>query len=1286
MARAGTIVLLAAVYFVAAKLGLHLALVDPYASAVWPFSGIALVALLLFGRSVWPGVYIGAFLANLTNGSSVGPVSVVISIAIAGGNTLEAIAGAWLTERFAGGLGAFDRSYGVFRFSALAAGASTLISASIGVLSLTQAGLAPASNAAAIMVTWWIGDAAGDLVVAPLLILWKRQRDARWNRTRAAETASAMAAALILAAVSFTGLIAPQGRGLGLAFLCFPALLWPAFRLGLPETAVSLVLVDGVAIWAWQRGFMTGDLAPTFVPLELQAYIGVTAIMLLAIAAEREYAARQHRELLLVTDDAPVALAHCDREGRYRFANPAYAARFGLEPEQIVGRKMADVAGPENYERHRAYAEAALGGKRVNFEIEASPGRVDRGSYVPERDRAGAPAGFISASVDVTAEKRAEARLKQEYALREAIENSMLTGVAAVDAEGRQTYVNPAFCRMVAYSAEELVGKSAPFVYWPAEEIERIQSAFEQTLRGEAPPSGFTLRFERRDGERFDAMVMISPWRIGDCQAGWIASISDITERHRLHEHIKGQQELLRLVIDGMPGLVAYIGRDYRYQFVNRGYSEWFERSGSEIEGRTVADLAGKDAFQEIRPQLDRALAGEPVEFERRFQYVDRERVVRARYVPDRAPDGNVRGVVVLVEDITDKAEAVRALRESEEKFRRIVETASEGIWIVDPEGITTFVNGRMCRMVGYEASELVGRCCFDLIHPDDRPRGTAAFERRKQGDTAAREYRVIRKNGEMIWIHFSGAPLRDASGALAGILGMCTDITERKLNEARYQTLFATSQDGVLIVNERGIYVDVNPSFCTLLKTTREQLVGSEFAPYIPKDRLADAEAAFHKLIATGRYEGEFPLVASDGTIVELEWRSVGNFVPGLHCCMARDIGERKRFEQQIQQTQKLESLGVMAGGIAHDFNNLLVGMLGNASLALESSRDRSIEPMLHDVVTASERAAGLVRQMLAYAGQGRPSAALTDVAALIRETVTLLKASIPKTVALQLELGAGPLWVESDPAQLQQVVMNMVINAAESIGDGSPGLVTVTAATRRLIEEDRARSIIPIELTDAPYVEIRFTDTGCGMTSDVQRKIFDPFFTTKFTGRGLGLSAVLGIVRSHGGTLALESTPGQGSTFRVLLPAAQAAAPAAREDAPRATAKQAASILVVDDEEVVRSLARRALEHHGYSVRQAASGAEAIDIVAAYPDISAVVLDLAMPGMTGDQVAPLLRARRPELPIILVSGYTESQALRRSGAGDITAFLQKPFTARALTDKVASVLSTGASNAAKS
>lgn len=795
-------------------------------------------------------------------------------------------------------------------------------------------------------------------------------------------------------------------------------------------------------------------------------------------------------------------------------------------------------------------------------------------------------------------------------------------------------------------------------------------------MTGEAPREGFTVRFQRRGGERFEALLMISAVRLAeDGPNGWLACVSDITEHMRLHEEVKRQEEQLRLVIDGMPGLVAYIDRGLRYRFVNRGYAEWFGRPRHAIEERKVADVLGEHWVDDIQEHLETAFDGKSVTFERTLDYSDGARTVRATYVPDRSADGSVRGIVVLVQDITAQANALRALQESEERFRRIVETASEGIWIIDPAGITTFANKRMCELLGCSQEEVLGHPSVDYLHPDDRQRGLEGIEGRRQGSTRSTEYRACRKDGAIIWLQFTGAPIHDENGNLTGVLAMCTDVTERKYNEARYQTLFSASQDGILIVNGEGLYVDVNQSLCDLLKTPREALIGSPFAPFIPPERLAEAQAAFQALASTGHFEGEFPLRAADGSIVDLEWRSVANFVPGLHCCVARDVGERNRFQEQMRQTQKLESLGVLAGGIAHDFNNLLVGILGNASLALDVLGNHAAETMLHDVIAAGERAAKLTRQLLAYAGKQQLSTAVTDVNSLLAEITPLLRASIPKTVHLHLELQDGLPCVEADQVQLQQVVMNMVINGAEAIPDDMPGSVIVGTSLRRLTEQDRAHSVIPIPAGDQRYAVLSFTDTGSGMTAEVQRKIFDPFFTTKFAGRGLGLSAVLGIVRSHHGALTLESSPGEGTTFRVLLPTTKAA-PANAPEHPAVPPPGKGTILVVDDEQIVRTVAQRALEHNGYSVLTAGDGLQAIEVLAAHPEIVAVVLDLAMPVMTGDQAAPHLRQRRPGLPIILSSGYPEGEATRRFSQYGVTAFLQKPYTARGLADKIAGVL----------
>ena len=364
---------------------------------------------------------------------------------------------------------------------------------------------------------------------------------------------------------------------------------------------------------------------------------------------------------------------------------------------------------------------------------------------------------------------------------------------------------------------------------------------------------------------------------------------------------------------------------------------------------------------------------------------------------------------------------------------------------------------------------------------------------------------------------------------------------------------------------------------------------------------------------------------------------------------------------------------------GVAHDFNNLLTGIMGNASLMLET-----IEPgsgsriMLQNVITASERAAQLTRQLLTYAGKDQGKLKPLDVAAAARELVPLLSASIPKMVQLSLELeNCAPL-VEADPGQLQQVMMNLVINAAESIPERTPGEVKVAVGCHRLQPEDYRDAVVPIETGNREYVSFTVTDNGRGMDAATQAQIFDPFFSTKFHGRGLGLSAVLGIVKGHGGTLTVRTAPDKGSVFTVFLPASRAARrvetpiPSMRERA----AAGAGTVLFVDDEPGLRSIAQWTLEEHGYRVLLAENGQQGIAVLAAHPEVRAVVLDLAMPVMSGDTAGPMMRSLRPDVPVILSSGYSESGALERVGSEVVAGFLEKPYRADVLVAKVEEVL----------
>ena len=392
-----------------------------------------------------------------------------------------------------------------------------------------------------------------------------------------------------------------------------------------------------------------------------------------------------------------------------------------------------------------------------------------------------------------------------------------------------------------------------------------------------------------------------------------------------------------------------------------------------------------------------------------------------------------------------------------------------------------------------------------------------------------------------------------------------------------------------------------------------------------------------------------------------------------------ARDITQRKRFEEQLRQTQKLESLGVLAGGVAHDFNNLLVGILGNASLALESISPASpVREMLQDVVKATEQAAHLTKQLLAYAGKGRFFIQAIDLSEMIKETVSLLQTSIPRSVQLRLNLAGNLPCIEADATQMQQLLMNLVINGAEAIGENTPGMVMVTTALAEM-DEPYIRQVLAAadQIAAGTYVSLEVHDNGSGMDEATTSRIFDPFFTTKFTGRGLGLAAVLGIVRGHKGALKVYSTPGKGSTFKIFFPAT--AEPLVKPPAPASQGSLSGKgvILVIDDEEIVRRTAKKTLERYGYDVLIAENGQEGVSLFQALADkISMVLLDLTMPVLSGEEALRQLKSIRPNAKIVLSSGFNEVEAIQRFAGKGLAGFIQKPYTAAALAEQIKLVI----------
>jgi PAS domain S-box-containing protein len=611
---------------------------------------------------------------------------------------------------------------------------------------------------------------------------------------------------------------------------------------------------------------------------------------------------------------------------------------------------------------------------------------------------------------------------------------------------------------------------------------------------------------------------------------------------------------------------------------------------------------------------VERKLAGEQplVPFSRTYLRPDGARMsveIHDMYLRDE--QGMISGIRSFLLDTTERDEAQKALRASEQRYRHLVEHASDIIYQADVNGRFVVFNRMATEILGYSAEELIGRKYLDLIRPDFRAR-TQRFYRQQLARRVPRtyfEFPVISKAGQEIWFGQNVELVQDG-GRPEGFEAVTRDITRQRLAQEEQRH---AREELERRVNER---------------TAELQLANESLRREIQR-----------------REEVE---------------------------------GQRRAVEAQLQYAQRLESIGVLAGGIAHDFNNLLAAIMGHADLALLDSPDgSSARSHLQHVLQASRTAADLTQQMLAYSGRGRFVVEQVDVSRVIEDALRLVRTMISKKASLRVLLDPDLPSIRSDPSQIRQVIANLVTNASEALLE-QPGEIKLR--TRRVnITEGELPSLHPGQpLPAGSYLEIEVVDTGCGMDAATQAKIFDPFFTTKFHGRGLGLAAVLGIVRSHDGAIEVESALGCGSRFRVLLPCsgARSLEPLQREQSRNLEWHFEGVVLVVDDEPSVRSLSKSILERVGAQVLTASDGDEALAQFAEHGrDIRAVLLDLTMPGAEIANVFRELAKDRPDLKIIVCSGYTWQDVEAALKGNRPAAFVRKPFTAAELIDVFQSV-----------
>ena len=767
---------------------------------------------------------------------------------------------------------------------------------------------------------------------------------------------------------------------------------------------------------------------------------------------------------------------------------------------------------------------------------------------------------------------------------------------------------------------------------------------------------------------------------------------------------LQGADEAYRVMVQNMGEGALAVSRDGLILFSNEQFASLAGIPLEHVIGSSMNDfIAAEDASM-----LAALLAGSGAKAELRLKKKTAE-LAPALLSANKLLFDGTECICLIVTDLTDQKRSQEIVA-AERLARSILDQAAGALLVVDPSGRIV----RASRATEEMATGTVLLRKFDdvfRLRADSEADSSAdpsadsgakdyTLEEilsmvRERGSVAGLKATVRTLDGRTLDVLLSASLLTGANSECLGSIVLLSDVSSLKRAEEAVRQL--SEQRGLAMeAGKLGAWdyrFDTGDVFwderCrNMFGFPAGSRIGSDAvaARIHPDDRQATGEAVKQALAGAhgGAYHREFRVVWPDGSV---HWvGSHGQVFFEGHGGQRRalrfvgvnlEITERKHAEERLLQAQKLESIGVLAGGVAHDFNNILTVIMGGASSALAECP--SCEHF-QTILSASERAAYLTKQLLAYAGKGQQLVRTVDLNGIVSQSTGLLSASVPKRVDLRINLSTDLPCIEADPSQIEQILMNLVINAREAIVPQRDGLIEIATGSCEVTPEMARRHSKAYDVSPGAYVYLEVRDNGAGMDRATAARIFDPFFSTKFTGRGLGLAAVEGIVRTARGFIDVRSSPGAGTAMRVLLPASRKTLLQERAPAAGLSQHRGSTVLVVDDEPMVRKLASMGLRRFGYEVLEAEHGKHALEVLANSSVLpSLALLDLAMPVMGGDELVPILREKYPAVKIIVSSGYPEDHACQGFPSGAVIGFLQKPYTLTALAAKVGEALAEG-------
>ncbi len=883
---------------------------------------------------------------------------------------------------------------------------------------------------------------------------------------------------------------------------------------------------------------------------------------------------------------------------------------------------------------------------------------------------------------DVTEKVRTERQLRSERdrfeKLMEAVPAALCSFHLSNDGQVTMPYASHRIEPIYGLTPDQLARDASPlFSMFHPDDAPRIHESIAESAR---TMSLWREEFRVHSPVLGDIWIegCSSPIRLSDGSVLWHGYINDVTERRKINDALRDSERRLRLALESA-GSVAFTwditsDKVTRYGSVHPDQPIVSEHMGSMNDVRAKIHREDLGSFDR---QLSHCLtAGADYQNAYRVIRDDGEVTSIEEYgYFDRSADGRPLHLTGILVDVTGREAATEALRASKARYRQLVDILPTAIFVHD-NNVILYGNPAFLRMIGAETpEELAGHGLFDLAHPSDHEAMKHRHDLLARGNASVPgfEMRLMRLDGRPVPVYSVAARI-SGYGPDATLVAV-TDLTERERANQLLSSVLNSVGDAILTIDEHGIIGSANPSAGRQFGYSVNELIGQNVSILMPDDHARAHNGYLTNYLRTG-----IAKAIGIGREVECRRRDNTRFTAELSITefllegerrftgVLRDITERQRLQAQFIQAQKMEAVGRLAGGVAHDFNNLLTIISGYCDFLMMSdmpSGDGQREAIAA-IRDAGERAARLTQQLLAFSRKAVIEPKLLDLNELVSDSAKLLRRLIGEDIMLAVVTAPRPIRIKADPGQLEQVIMNLVVNARDAMPTG--GRLTIETSI-----------VVPAGATRTEFAQLSVSDTGTGMSNEVKAKIFEPFFTTKGMGKGtgLGLAVVHGVVTQSGGQIQIESTEGVGTTFQILLPLIDDAASSTTAESIRFANRGTETILLVEDDAAVRRITRLSLETQGYKVLEADGGSAAIQLAEKYPEqIDLLVSDVVMPEMGGRQLLNAVRKHRQGLRVLFISGYTEDAVLLHGVVEATDSFMSKPFTPLSLARKVREVI----------